>query len=233
MQPPDPNPAPLRLKQTDHPPDQSTSRFLIPTGSVRVAFWLCVVIAVAAVLRRIAALVSPPHSAPPQLATLDAYFASHAQLTLVHILSALAFVLITPWVVLWPGRSAWAEKAVFLLGAIVGLTAFAMSVHAVGGWLERSAVLLFNILFLFTLWRAYRYRRHGDAVRKQEWLLRSIVILLGVATTRPIMGIFFATSRLTHLEPHQFFGIAFWIGFSINAIGIELWLRSRGSHSAA
>ena len=26
----------------------------------------------------------------------------------------------------------------------------------------------------------------------------------------------------------QFFGIAFWIGFSINTIAVELWLHSRG-----
>jgi hypothetical protein len=41
------------------------------------------------------------------------------------------------------------------------------------------------------------------------------------------MGVFFATSRLTHLEPRQFFGWAFWIGFSINTLVVELWLRSR------
>jgi len=40
------------------------------------------------------------------------------------------------------------------------------------------------------------------------------------------MGIFFATSPLTHLAPKQFFGIAFWIGFSINTVVVELWLRS-------
>jgi hypothetical protein len=42
------------------------------------------------------------------------------------------------------------------------------------------------------------------------------------------MGIFFATSPLTHLAPSQFFGIAFWIGFSINTVAVEIWLRSRG-----
>jgi hypothetical protein len=34
------------------------------------------------------------------------------------------------------------------------------------------------------------------------------------APTRPVMGIFFATHGVTHLAPEQFFGIAFWIGFS-------------------
>jgi hypothetical protein len=42
------------------------------------------------------------------------------------------------------------------------------------------------------------------------------------------MGVFFATSRLTHLTPAQFFGIAFWIGFSLNTVVMELWLRTRG-----
>jgi len=46
-------------------------------------------------------------------------------------------------------------------------------------------------------------------------------------------GFFFATSRLTHLEPQQFFGIAFWAGFSINTLAIELWLRHTGRMIAA
>jgi hypothetical protein len=70
--------------------------------------------------------------------------------------------------------------------------------------------------------------RHGDELQERRWMLRAIVILLGIATTRPVMGVFFATSRLTHLEPSQFFGWAFWIGFSINTLVVELWLRSRG-----
>ena len=41
------------------------------------------------------------------------------------------------------------------------------------------------------------------------------------------MGAFFATSALTHLSLNQFFGIAFWIGFTINAVVIELWLHSK------
>jgi hypothetical protein len=66
---------------------------------------------------------------------------------------------------------------------------------------------------------------------KLRWLVRAVGILLGIATTRPVMGIFFATSRLTHLEPRQFFGIAFWMGFSINTVVVELWLRSRSGQS--
>jgi hypothetical protein len=201
-------------------------------GWLKVGFWICFIIAVAVVLRRVAVLVHPAQggavgSSPT--AGLDAVFASHAALTFAHILPAMAFVLLTPFVLSQRTGGGWAaERLFFLLGAWVGITAYAMSTHPAGGWVERSAVLIFNSLFLFSLARAFVAARYREAIEKRRWMLRAVAILLGIATTRPVMGMFFATSRLTHLEPGQFFGIAFWIGFSINTIAMELWLRSRG-----
>ena len=197
---------------------------------LRIGFWACIVIAVAVVLRRAVALAHPPQSAPPQLAELDAAFASHATLTLAHILPALAFVLLTPCVYIRRfAGAAWPRRFLFPLGLVVGVTAYAMSRYSVGGWVERSAVLLFNSLFLFSLFRAWQLSR--EPALSLRWLTRAIAILLGIATTRPVMGIFFATSRLTHLSPQQFFGIAFWIGFSINTVIVELCLRSQAGKS--
>src|ERR1051325_7997556 len=191
---------------------------------LRVGFWICIVIAVAAVLRRLIALAYPPRSGPPQMSGLDNVFASQVALTLAHILPALAFVVVPPF--LYIRREArWAERLLFPLGVVVGITAFAMSIHPVGGWVELSAVLFFNSLFLFSLVRAWWVR--DDQQMKMQWLTRAIAVLLGVATTRPVMGMFFATSQLTHLKPQDFFGYAFWIGFSINTVIVELWLRSR------
>jgi len=217
----------VRLKNTQstHLPEQQR-----PALVLRIGFWACTAIAIAVVIRRILALADPPRSAPPQLAALDAVFASHAALTLAHILPALAFVLIAPLVIFRkPANAAWPERLIFPLGLIVGLTAYAMSIFPVGGWVERSAVLIFNSLFLFSLFRAWRYMQRGDSQQERRWMLRAIVVLLGIATTRPVMGVFFATSPITHLTPSQFFGIAFWIGFSINTLAIELWLRTRAS----
>jgi hypothetical protein len=166
------------------------------------------------------------------MATLDAAFASHTALTLAHILPAIAFVLLTPVVLLRRSDAVWPQRLLFALGAVVGVTAYAMSSYSIGGWVERSAVLFFNSLFLFSLAQAYWYMRRGESLQKMRWMWRAVGILLGIATTRPVMGIFFATSRLTHLEPSQFFGIAFWIGFSINTILVELWLRSRERETA-
>jgi hypothetical protein len=194
---------------------------------LRAGFWICILIAIAAVIRRLIALAYPQQSGPPQLVRLDSFFASHTALTLAHVLPALAFVLLVP-LVYWRrfAGAIWLDKLLFPLGAVVGLTAYAMSIDPVGGWLERSAVLFFNSLFLYSLARSYSYLRLGQPVLKLRWMTRAIGILLGIATTRPVMGVFFATSRLTHLEPWQFFGIAFWIGFSVNTVVVELWLRS-------
>src|SRR5258706_4962656 len=192
---------------------------------VRIGFWACIVISVAVVLRRAVALAHPSQSTPPQLAALDAAFASHATLTLVHIIPALAFVVLAPVVYLRRfAGAAWPERSLFSLGTVVAVTAYAMSRYSVGGWVERSAVLFFNRLFLVSLFRAWQLRR--EPALKLRWMTRATAVLLGIATTRPVMGIFFATSSVTHLSPEQFFGVAFWIGFSINTVIVELWLRS-------
>ena len=193
---------------------------------LKAGFWACIVIALAAALRRFVALVHPSQSGPAAMAALDAAFASHAALTFVHIISATAFVLVAPLVIFRAPKSGLWERFLFPLGALVGITAYAMSIPAFGGWVERSAVLFFNSVFLFSMTRAYWYARAGESFQKMRWLTRAVGILLGIATTRPVMGIFFATSRWTHLEPRQFFGVAFWIGFSINTIIVEVWLRS-------
>jgi predicted membrane protein DUF2306 len=195
---------------------------------LRIAFWACIVIAVAAVIRRAAALLfSPSPGAPPQLASLDAWFVSHSALTWTHILCAVAFVALLPFL-FWSrtSRSRGLERSFFVLGFTVAATAYAMSVYAVGGWLERSAVLFFNTLYVLSLTQASLSVRRGDAFAKRRWILRAVAILLGIATTRPVMGVFFATAPLTHLPPRQFFGIAFWIGFSLNTLVMELWLRN-------
>lgn len=194
--------------------------------TLRIGFWACVLIGSAAVILRLFAL-SRPASRPPQMASLDTVFASHAALTLAHIIPAILFVLISPFAVFTRfAQLRWPLKLLFPLGAIVGLTAYAMNVYAIGGWTERIVIVVFNTWFLFSLFRAFRYWRHADAARTRRWILRAIAIVLGVATARPVMGVFFATAPLTHLNPSQFFGIAMAVGFSLNILVFELWLRS-------
>jgi hypothetical protein len=123
--------------------------------------------------------------------------------------------LLAAFILLRKSEQEWAQRLFFFSGLITGATAYAMSVYAIGGWIEISAVLVFDTWFLIALGRTWWLRLCSDHARKRQWITRAVGILLGIATTRPVMGVFFATASRTHLSPNQFFGIAFWIGFSI------------------
>ena len=58
-------------------------------------------------------------------------------------------------------------------------------------------------------------------------MLPAFAVGIAVAAIRPIVGIFFTTARLTHLTPHDFFGIAFWLGFTVTILATEVWLRRK------
>ena len=162
----------------------------------------------------------------------DNGFAAHPQLTLIHITAGLVFVLLAPLQFIKRIRNNYAKThrvigyTVLASGLIIGVTALIMgAIMAVGGITETLAVTTFGVLFLFSLTRAYFYVLKREFDRHREWMIRVLAIGLAVSTTRPIMGIFFATSRLTGLTVHQFFGIAFWIAFTIHITFAEYWIR--------
>ncbi len=101
---------------------------------------------------------------------------------------------------------------------------------AIGGANERAAILLFDAAFLFSLTKAIWHIRRREVVQHREWMLRAFGIGLGVATTRPIVGAFFVARTLA---PQEFFGIAFWLGFSVTAIAAEVWINVTRGRSAA
>ena len=191
---------------------------------------LCV-IAAAVVIRRITALVSPPTNVPAQLAGLDQVFANKEAITLTHIIPGLAFVILVPFQLSrsWRNRHLrahrWMGRIVMILGIIIGVSALGMSVRPIGGAVEASATIFFDFFFLFALAKAYLHIRRREIALHREWVIRAMAIALGIATVRPVMGVFFATSRITGLTPHEFFGIAFWIGFSLTYVAGELWIR--------
>src|SRR5258708_29650426 len=180
----------MKSSVTNNGRDLATDRAAAAPLWLLTGFWVSIAISIAVVVRRLVAIAHPSQTAPAQQATLDAAFASHAALTIAHIVPAMAFVLLTPFVFLRRTEAAWAERLLFPLGAVVGVTAYAMSAYSIGGWVERSAVLIFNSLFLFSLARAYIYMRRGEHLLKRRWMTRAVGILPGMPTTRPVMGIF-------------------------------------------
>ena len=200
-----------------------------PAWTRPVLYILCFIAAAAALRRIVALVIVGASSRAGQSADLDAAFAARKALTLAHIIPALAFVLLLPlWFSVRMRSNEPAHRRLtwllFALGFIVGITAIPLVANPVGGATELSAIIVFDSLFLFSFARAFQlFLKHKPHYR--EWMLRAIAVLLGIATTRPIMGVFFATASLTHLQPHQFFGIAFWIGFGVTYLAGEWYLR--------
>jgi uncharacterized membrane protein len=202
---------------------------------VRIVWTLTILlstIGVAAVVRRMLQLLAPSPRLGGPAAALDAGFAPHPLLTMVHIVPALLFVVLGPLQFLptlrvrRPVLHRWMGRIVLTAGMIIGVTALIMSPRmAIGGANETAATTLFALLFLFSLGKAYLAIRNRKVALHREWMIRAFAIGLAVAFVRPIVGIFFATSRLTHLTPHDFFGIAFWLGFSIQTIAAEIWIN--------
>lgn len=199
---------------------------------VWTAFLVLCTIAAAAAMRRIVVLIAAPGGErPTQVAEMDSAFAAREGLTLMHIVPALLFVALLP---------AWFSQrvrnrltvhrrityALFILGAVVGATAIPLSLNPVGGLNEATAAILYDCLFLLSLGRAWVLFRKGDWTLHRAWMMRAIAVLLGIATTRPVMGVFFATASITHLQPQQFFGTAFWIGFTTTYIAGEAYIRT-------
>lgn len=188
-------------------------------------------IGIAAVIVRLVLLAKGPRTAAG-LAGVDDGFAAHPVLTLIHIIPGLLFMLLAPlqFVVSirtrHPRLHRWIGRTVLTIGLVIGVSALVMTSRmAVGGANETAAVVLFDLLFLFSLVKAYIAVRCKDFTMHRTWMIRMFGIGLGVATTRPVMGIFFATSRFTHLTPHEFFGTAFWIGFTVTLVAAESWIN--------
>ena len=199
-----------------------------------IATLLLVLIGVAAVIRRTLLLLAPAPATPglSQTAALDAGFARHPVLTMVHIIPGLLFMLLGPLQFVRrlrsrrPGLHRWTGRVVIASGLIIGTSALVMSAQmAIGGVNEAAATTLFAIFFLFALVKAFLSIRRGKVAQHREWMIRAFAIGLAVATVRPIVGAFFATRSITHLTPHDFFGTAFWLGFTINLIVAEIWIN--------
>lgn len=186
-------------------------------------------IGIAAAVRRTLLLAAGP--ADPT--AFDSGFARHKVLTLAHIIPGMLFMVLGPLQFVKrirarvPRLHRWIGRLYVALGLIIGVSALAMSFQtSIGGANETAATTLFALIFLFSLVRGFLLIRRRRFALHREWMIRAFAIGLAIATIRPIIGIFFATSRLTHLTPHEFFGTAFWLGFTIQLLLAEVWINT-------
>jgi uncharacterized membrane protein len=203
-------------------------------GMVRTlwgAVILLAVIGLAAAVRRMLALGEViPSFDPSQAPGFDAGFAQQPILTLVHIVPGSLFMILGPLQFVRRIRSGylavhrWSGRVFVASSLVIGLTALLMSFQmSIGSVNETAATTLFALIFLFALGKAYLHIWRREIAQHREWMIRTFAIGLAVATIRPIVGMFFA---LSNLSPHEFFGTAFWLGFTLHLIAAEIWINT-------
>ena len=206
--------------------------------------WIAVIflafVGLAVATRRTVVLLKPgaPNPRNPA-AALDAHFAGERTLVLTHILPAMLFMTLGPLQFVGSLRSRYPQihrssGRIFLTAsAIVGITGLRLAFgKTVGGIDEKAAITLFGTLFLTSLAKALWHALHREFAQHREWMIRGYAIGLAVATIRLIMGMFFAaTMTRGHApEPKEFFGTAFWIGFTLQTIAAEIWINYTRPH---
>jgi uncharacterized membrane protein len=191
----------------------------------------------AVVLLRLGALTSSRNPA----ADLDEHFAKRRTITLLHVIPGALFMVLGPLQFIGglrrrhPEVHRWSGRVFLTASAIIGVTGLTMAAgKTIGGWDEKSAIFLFGSFFLFALGKALWHAMRREFLTHREWMIRGYGVGLAVATIRPIMGIFFATAIVRGHTPHpqNFFGTAFWIGFTLQAIVAEIWIRYTRSSAA-
>ncbi len=175
-------------------------------------------------------------------AELDSAFANRRTLTLTHILPAMLFMVLGPLQFVrslrskYPGFHRWSGRIFLTASAVVGVTGLTLAFgKTIGGLDEKAAIALFGTFFLIALAKALWHALRREFAQHREWMIRGYAIGLAVATIRPIMGTFFAAAVLRghRPDPHEFFGTAFWIGFTLQMIAAEIWINYTRPTSAA
>lgn len=190
-----------------------------------------VVVGVLRTIRLLPTLLAGPLSLsdPPPL---DYMFAQFPWLTLIHILPGVVFMVLGPLQfntrlrAKYPAWHRISGRIFVVCSLIIGVTALVMSIvmPAVGGVTQATATALFALYFLFALGKAFWHIRQRQIAAHRAWMIRAFATGLAVATIRPLVGLFYATSRVSGLTPAEFFGIAFWLGFGLHFIAAESWL---------
>lgn len=220
------------LRATSQParPNRTLVRFLW----IAVIFLAFVGLAVAT--RRATVLLRPGglSSAKNPAADLDAHFASERGLVLTHILPAMLFMVLGPLQFVrglrtrYPQVHRWSGRIFLAASAVVGISGLKLAFgKTIGGLDEKAAITLFGTFFLIALAKALWHALRREFAQHREWMIRGYAIGLAVATIRPIMGGFFAAALMNgHApQPKEFFGTAFWIGFTLQAIAAEIWIN--------
>ncbi len=199
-----------------------------PIKAARAIVLMLAFIGIAAAIHRALLLLQLiPASAPPGAQGFDSGFGHYPVLTFIHITAGSIFLVLGCLLFIRRRKQRPAEQGrqygMLIAGYIMAITALLLSYSSsIGGFNETAATNLFALFEIISLTCALICLRKQQEKQVREWLIRAFSIGLAIATVRLINVLFFI---LSHLSPHEFFGIAFWIGFTLHLVAAEIWIR--------
>ena len=159
----------------------------------------------------------------------EAWFASWASLTLVHVVAGCVFLTLAPF-----QFSTGIRQRHPRIHRITGRIALIAAIPAVasgflfaaispfGGPEAAAAIYLFGTIFVVALVKAFAAIRRGDVARHREWMLRLVSIGAGIATVRVVsIPLLVITGR----PPLELLAASFWLGLGLTYGAAEFWIR--------
>jgi uncharacterized membrane protein len=171
---------------------------------------------------------------PPGADEFGVRYVQHPRVAILHIVPGLLFLSLAPlqFVPLIRRRRITVHRRLgwLLVASAVTSGVFALiagfRLPAYGGATTQSAAVVFGAIFLFSVTKAVRHIRRREIAHHREWMIRAFALATGVATVRVVVGLLVVLGGYRFVEA---FGPSFWVGFSVNLLVAEAWIRKTRS----
>lgn len=157
-------------------------------------------------------------------------YIENSLVSILHLVPGLLLILLSPIQLIKSIRQRYINlhrllgRILVLCALITGISGIiaALIFPAYGGVSTQAATIFFGIIFIFSLVKAIFHIRKKEIQLHREWMIRMVSIAMGVASIRVIFLLFIKFTNYSYLE---IMGTTFWIGWSINLIIAETYIR--------
>jgi hypothetical protein len=184
-----------------------------------------VILFIFSVIRGLQLVNATPTDHPFELRYLQ-----HPLVATLHMIFSMFFVLFAPLQFNTKFRSRnpsvhrWLGRAL-LVSALISATygiAVAIIMPVFGGLAGTTASWFFGPLFIFCAIMAGLRARQKQFTAHREWVIRTFALGLGVGVQRIVLLIMMSVGGHSFYDS---FGVALWIGFSLNLLIAETWIN--------
>ena len=160
----------------------------------------------------------------------DVRYLQNPLATWMHVVPGLIFLIVGPLQFSRTIRARWIRlhrilgRVFIVTGVFLVVISFGIvfMFPTIGGVVTAVANFTFGLLLIFALIKAFLHVRRREINLHREWMIRAFAIGLGASTIRLFIVAFVG---IANAQIEEIFGISFWMGFTLNLLVAELWIR--------